>query len=331
MVAMGDLSSYLEDYLSSLDNLPAELEHYFTELRQKDVEFQDVRSAIRQKEITYFKIRKGTAPEEKEKELVESIKTDYAKVQELSDEKIRIADRSLALLDRHIKRMDEDVMRIRDDWADFTPETQEMNNVDIDTTLARLSRYESPLPSLTARRPNAPNVINISATPTPHHRMPHLPQSAPIPNISSRQPLMGATPSQLGAGPPLASLTGSSLTPLGTSMGPRKRRTSSLSANAQRRKRMRSQTPDESSPPPGGLKQHIGMKKERNHGRDDDDNQDNALYCLCRQVSYGDMVACDAEDCPYEWFHYECVGLSVQPEGQWFCPECTKRRRKNIR
>ena len=32
------------------------------------------------------------------------------------------------------------------------------------------------------------------------------------------------------------------------------------------------------------------------------------------QVSYGDMVACDNEDCPYEWFHYPCVGVTAPPK-----------------
>ncbi|KAK7102868.1 inhibitor of growth protein 3-like [Littorina saxatilis] len=52
-------------------------------------------------------------------------------------------------------------------------------------------------------------------------------------------------------------------------------------------------------------------------------------YCLCNQVSYGDMVGCDNEDCPIEWFHYGCVGLTQAPKGKWFCPQCTaamKRR-----
>ncbi|XP_046431997.1 inhibitor of growth protein 3 isoform X1 [Neodiprion virginianus] len=57
-------------------------------------------------------------------------------------------------------------------------------------------------------------------------------------------------------------------------------------------------------------------------------------YCICNQVSYGDMVACDNQDCPFEWFHYPCVGISAPPKGKWYCPQCTssmKRRggRKN--
>lgn len=52
-------------------------------------------------------------------------------------------------------------------------------------------------------------------------------------------------------------------------------------------------------------------------------------YCICNQVSYGEMVGCDNQDCPIEWFHYGCVGLSEAPKGKWYCPQCTaamKRR-----
>lgn len=51
-------------------------------------------------------------------------------------------------------------------------------------------------------------------------------------------------------------------------------------------------------------------------------------YCLCNQVSYGDMVACDNEDCPSEWFHYPCVGITAPPKGKWYCPQCTSSMRR---
>ncbi|CAH0400869.1 unnamed protein product [Chilo suppressalis] len=50
-------------------------------------------------------------------------------------------------------------------------------------------------------------------------------------------------------------------------------------------------------------------------------------YCICNQVSYGDMVACDNQDCPYEWFHYPCVGITAPPKGKWYCPQCQSSRR----
>ncbi len=45
-------------------------------------------------------------------------------------------------------------------------------------------------------------------------------------------------------------------------------------------------------------------------------------YCICNRVSFGEMVGCDNADCKYEWFHFECVGLTQTPKGRWYCPEC---------
>ncbi|CAG9130586.1 unnamed protein product [Plutella xylostella] len=52
-------------------------------------------------------------------------------------------------------------------------------------------------------------------------------------------------------------------------------------------------------------------------------------YCICNQVSYGDMVACDNQHCPYEWFHYPCVGITAPPRGKWYCPQCQTNMRRN--
>uniref|UniRef100_A0A1B0GPL1 Uncharacterized protein n=1 Tax=Phlebotomus papatasi TaxID=29031 RepID=A0A1B0GPL1_PHLPP len=51
-------------------------------------------------------------------------------------------------------------------------------------------------------------------------------------------------------------------------------------------------------------------------------------YCLCHQVSYGEMIGCDNPDCPIEWFHFACVGLTIKPKGKWFCPKCFQDRKK---
>ncbi|KAK7574270.1 hypothetical protein V9T40_011461 [Parthenolecanium corni] len=51
-------------------------------------------------------------------------------------------------------------------------------------------------------------------------------------------------------------------------------------------------------------------------------------YCLCNQVSYGEMIGCDNPDCPIEWFHFACVKLTTKPKGKWFCPKCISDRKK---
>lgn len=49
---------------------------------------------------------------------------------------------------------------------------------------------------------------------------------------------------------------------------------------------------------------------------------DEPTYCLCDQVSYGEMIGCDNDLCPIEWFHFSCVQLTTKPKGKWYCPRC---------
>lgn len=76
-----------------------------------------------------------------------------------------------------------------------------------------------------------------------------------------------------------------------------------------------------------------------NSEMDMSDDVELALYCVCQQPSFGEMVACDGPDCQSgEWFHVSCVGLreGEARTGQWFCPDCLAkgsngdgRRRRN--
>lgn len=75
-------------------------------------------------------------------------------------------------------------------------------------------------------------------------------------------------------------------------------------------------------PPPGS-----GNKKDFTAPVDVDQPIDpnEPTYCVCNQVSFGDMIACDNENCQGgEWFHYSCVGLTPETRfrGKWYCPTC---------
>ncbi|PAV83504.1 hypothetical protein WR25_15945 [Diploscapter pachys] len=55
------------------------------------------------------------------------------------------------------------------------------------------------------------------------------------------------------------------------------------------------------------------------------------IYCVCHQVSFGQMVACDNKECKTEWFHFQCVGLTESPKGEWYCDDCkdlVKKKKK---
>lgn len=52
------------------------------------------------------------------------------------------------------------------------------------------------------------------------------------------------------------------------------------------------------------------------------------VYCFCKRIAFGDMIACDNEDCDIEWFHYPCVNLTRKPRNSWICPTCAYKRKK---
>ncbi|KAG6336227.1 hypothetical protein ID866_2846 [Astraeus odoratus] len=62
-----------------------------------------------------------------------------------------------------------------------------------------------------------------------------------------------------------------------------------------------------------------------------DGEGDDRTYCFCDGISYGEMIACDDEHCEREWFHLACIGLTVPPEGTWFCDACRGTKQRNAK
>lgn len=71
----------------------------------------------------------------------------------------------------------------------------------------------------------------------------------------------------------------------------------------------------------GRGKESVSVNEAEEEEQEEDKDQEK--YCICGDVSWGDMVACDNE-CEKDWFHLKCVGLSTMPSKRqkWFCPEC---------
>ncbi len=60
---------------------------------------------------------------------------------------------------------------------------------------------------------------------------------------------------------------------------------------------------------------------------EEDDGEDNQRYCFCNQRSYGEMVACENDDCPFQWFHTGCLNMKKVPDEDedWYCPTCREK------
>lgn len=71
--------------------------------------------------------------------------------------------------------------------------------------------------------------------------------------------------------------------------------------------------------------------KREELNQNEDATQEEQKYCLCKDVSYGDMICCDNRNCKTQWFHFTCVGLSQAPKGKWFCPICANQQKRRQR
>ncbi|KAF2403702.1 hypothetical protein EJ06DRAFT_288833 [Trichodelitschia bisporula] len=73
----------------------------------------------------------------------------------------------------------------------------------------------------------------------------------------------------------------------------------------------------------GGTKRGAAKKDKEDEGDADGADADER-YCLCGDVSYDTMIACENDECEKEWFHLPCVDLVEIPPRRtpWYCPEC---------
>lgn len=92
-------------------------------------------------------------------------------------------------------------------------------------------------------------------------------------------------------------------------------------------------TPAAKSNPPSSAASSVAPEQEyQDVETDDGEGEDEPRYCYCNGVSYGQMVACDNDACPREWFHLQCVQLEKAPGGRtkWFCSdECQEQHAKS--
>ena len=90
-------------------------------------------------------------------------------------------------------------------------------------------------------------------------------------------------------------------------------------------------TPAAKSNPPSSAASSVAPEQEYQDA-ETDEGDDEPRYCYCNEVSYGQMVACDNDACPREWFHLPCVQLEKAPVGRtkWFCSdECQEQHAKS--
>ncbi|XP_013411723.1 inhibitor of growth protein 1-like isoform X4 [Lingula anatina] len=124
----------------------------------------------------------------------------------------------------------------------------------------------------------------------------------------------------------VAAVAAGTTTPITSDVEPKMEKVMQKRQRRQKRERTESVSKEEEKKEE---KEKVKKKKKRKVKKEKEDQRienpidpEEPTFCLCDQISYGEMIACDNEQCEIEWFHFNCVQLSTKPKGKWFCPNC---------
>lgn len=311
---------YLEDYLEVVEALPSELKGQLSQLKKQEESVQKSLSTLEDKSKTFFTLARKSKPEWR-KEQYDGMCGEYEEVLKQSEGRIKMATQVQDLLDKYLRKLDMDLQKFKFELeADSAGITESLEQKSY--TLDRPPTPEKPV-ATSRKRFGVMDLDPINgdyeqdeyfASPmlgydssTRRRKARALTASlfleGETDSLDSEDPML-TSPSKLytGAGgkPPL----------MVTSFYDTK-------STARRRagvQRAASSLFDDDFPLAGASE--VGDLGYSNIDPDEE------RYCLCNQVSYGEMVACDNTDCPIEWFHYACVGITEPPKGKWYCPRC---------
>ncbi|PAA54883.1 hypothetical protein BOX15_Mlig016269g2, partial [Macrostomum lignano] len=332
---------YFEDYMEMIEGLPQEVLEKLTQIRQCDLALDNTLQPLGARIAALFARRCQLAANANDPSVTASddangdqeyadICEEFAKARGHSDEKLQLAKQLLETVSRLKRKLGMEVekfkLELEADHAGVTSSIEDrllreedlrhhrqqqsllsaaaVTNGHHDAALASLVGPDSPANSSTAASAAAAATMAVAG-----HRRPHSPLSSVGSSFGDV-----ATPLRRGGG--------------GGGGGLKRNRTSFFSGLEQP---SLSSEFDQSAAVVGGASSDslvaaflsdVGLDEAAAGGVGGLSGEDNSRYCICHDVSHGEMIACENPACPFEWFHFACVGLTVAPRGSWYCPRC---------
>ncbi|KAJ3915330.1 hypothetical protein F5877DRAFT_48780 [Lentinula edodes] len=321
-----DAANLAGEFIYSLDYLPHEVKHYLEEIKHKDFRVQELQQQIDVDSARWIKhsLRGSVTPlqefspspspspsSKSTANIPYKIQLGYTEIEKLSNEKMALAEKITSLLARTRYRLESDINKVRILQGEApATETISARGVSATPSLSGTSFHVTSQLHANDAAASLSESLRLALAPPPSAA--EIRKSVITTASTRRQGRSTASPSiKLSAG-------GSrSISPAATA--PTKATTS------------RSSRLSRQIHPPPPADDDIEMGDEDAEGEDDvdeaddgEDADDDKLYCFCQRSSYGDMIACDNEgNCPYEWFHLSCVGLSKPLPDKWYCSVCS--------
>lgn len=294
----GHNTSYLDDFLDQIESLPANTKSLFHEMRQIDDRIGTTvdEADMTLKEAISRATTKGVALENVKRTFHEFVHLQTSAA-EFADKKVRIAKEARdtvleALSDIDDKLVDfESQLRREGRWPGME------KGSDIKKEEKRLSKAASNMPE------------------RPPSRVPsRAPSRSPPPD-----------PGRVREKSRRREVVVSATTPRAAALAAR------VKEEAEKAEKLEKERADADIKSPAKMKSNQSIDMDGDvvmAGLQHAGEENVELFCTCRKVSYGDMVACDGKNCLIEWFHYECVGITVEPKGTWYCPDCVASMKK---
>ncbi|KAH9003102.1 hypothetical protein EDB86DRAFT_3063072 [Lactarius hatsudake] len=296
---MEEAAAVAMDYITTLDNLPAEVQHLLVEIKHKEAKSQELLQEITKETSRYIRhsLRSGATPlSTKDEQIPQKIDQNYAEVDRLAQEKLKIAERLGLLIQRARTRLDYDLRRV-----------------------LILQGDDPGQPAFVSTSRNPVQEINDSLRLAIADAAPIIP---PAPVVLSAVQPPAQKKRKVTATVAAASIKLPSPAPATVPVLPQRTRLAQQQSHRASPARGRQAQPE----PPGPDEDAEGEDDvEEGNGDEDEDNEDKTLYCVCQKMSYGEMVACDNAECAYQWFHLPCVNLKPPLPEVWYCSDCISK------
>ncbi|XP_075590198.1 inhibitor of growth protein 4 isoform X2 [Dermatophagoides farinae] len=302
--------SYLEQFVESIQSLPCDLARNLRLINFLDTRVHEFVNSAEDLSNKYVKDANLLSSNERN-EYFNQIMEYMDKAQHLTDEKKELAHQVYNMVDKHIRRLDTELAKFDieldsqgDDVKDNVPSnsTTITNNQTMNTTQNKKKRTKSSNPSSSSA------VATTTTTTT-------------LPSSSSSSLSSTSNTKELKSSSQKHSID-HHLDSGDNNMVQKKRQAIDIQTSLSL-----SSTLSSSAVMNGGLTTK-GKMITSTELMDMEVDPNEPLYCICHQVSFGEMVGCDDPDCQIEWFHFACVGLTSKPKGKWYCPQCTIKRKK---
>ncbi|KAJ8882599.1 hypothetical protein PR048_014410 [Dryococelus australis] len=279
-------ATYVENYLDCVENLPDDLQRYLTRMRELDVSYQAFLKEVEQHQDA---AQRDTDLATKRKVLVRIQKMLIA-AQEVGDEKLQLVQQIQDLIENKSRQLDLDYrnLDVGKDQENAEPNREQHHGAAGGTSAA------------------TGTAGGTSATPVQGERQ------SKRPRRTRNDTMTESAATEVAAPEPKSSVSTAATTPTTPTTTTTAQKKSG--AGGKKKKRKSHQT----------AKAQAQQQREDSPPREDElaIDPDEPTYCLCDQISYGEMILCDNDLCPIEWFHFSCVALATKPKGKWFCPKC---------